>query len=416
MARKVTKLFKTTADLMAAYFPEPTAKEREQAKNLPKEFIKLRAKTLTTSLSLYLDYYKDGKRQYEFLRIYLNLETDAEVKEQNRQKLEVARTIQQEKIVNQTKTGAGFIVTKKTKINLIQYIQFVADEALKKSGNKHSLYYHLLSLSKHIEVYKGSSVRLADVDKDFILGFIEYLKTARNQNFTRNKETEKVEYLSQNFQHLLFMKLRFVLGHAVKSDILASNPIDKIDTGDRPKGKPSTREFLCLEEIKVLIRTECKNEHLKRAFLFCCLVGLRYSDVSTITWKELTTDIEGDTILRFTMKKVGREQICYISDEAIKWLPERGKAKDDEIIFDLPRNDRANVQLSKWMQAAGITKKITFHCSRHTAATLNLALGVSMEIVSKMLGHTKLSTTQIYAKILDKQRKEASNKQNGIFD
>lgn len=63
-----------------------------------------------------------------------------------------------------------------------------------------------------------------------------------------------------------------------------------------------------------------------------------------------------------------------------------------------------------------LAQPITFHCSRHTAATLNLSLGTPIETVSKIMGHTKISTTQIYAKILDQKRKEAVDKQNGIFD
>lgn len=59
---------------------------------------------------------------------------------------------------------------------------------------------------------------------------------------------------------------------------------------------------------------------------------------------------------------------------------------------------------------------ITFHVARHTAATLNLSLGTPIETVSKMMGHTKIATTQIYAKIIDKKQKEAVNRQNGIFD
>jgi len=59
---------------------------------------------------------------------------------------------------------------------------------------------------------------------------------------------------------------------------------------------------------------------------------------------------------------------------------------------------------------------ILFHTARHTAATLNLSLGTPIETVSKIMGHTKISTTQIYAKILDQKRKEAVDKQNGIFD
>lgn len=84
--------------------------------------------------------------------------------------------------------------------------------------------------------------------------------------------------------------------------------------------------------------------------------------------------------------------------------------------FGIPKNDSANKQLARWIKTAGIIKRITFHCSRHTAATLNLSLGTPIETVSKMLGHTKISTTQIYAKIIDEKQKEAVSKQNGIFD
>ena len=419
MARKVSKLFKTADELMSAYFPT--------TENKAKEPIKLRAKKLAKSLSLYLDFYQNGKREYQFLNLYLNLEADAATKEQNRQTLEIARTIQQEKVVTFNKTGAGFVVTSKSKVNLIKYILCVADKALEKSGNKHGYYYTLQALAKHISVFKGDSVTLADVDKDFILAFIEYLRTAKNGNYTRaagaaSDDRKKAmqckagAVLSQNTQHNLFMKFKYVLNHAVKEEIILANPMAKLDAGDKPREEAGTREFLSLDEIKLLIKTDCKNEMLKRAFLFCCLVGLRYSDISSITWGELTTDVEGDAILRFKMKKVGRENNPYVSDEALRWLPERGDASDADVIFTLPRNDSANVQLERWVKAAGITKHITFHCSRHTAATLNLALGVPMEIVSKMLGHTKLATTQIYAKLMDKQRKDAVNKQNGIFN
>lgn len=145
-------------------------------------------------------------------------------------------------------------------------------------------------------------------------------------------------------------------------------------------------------------------------------MGLRYSDVSTITWGELTKDNDGSVLLRFRMKKVKRGENAYISDEALKWLPDRGMAGDEDTVFSLPKNDSANKQLARWIKEAKINKKITFHCSRHTAATLNLSLGTSIETVSKMMGHTKISTTQIYAKIIDQKQKEAVNKQNGIFD
>lgn len=416
MARKKVVFYETTDDLMSAYFPKPTQEEKEQAKNQPKEPIKLRAKKLKDCLSLYLDCYKDGKRQYQFLNLYLNIETDDRVKEQNRQNFEIAKTIQQENVVALNKTGAGIMVTSKGKANLIKYILLKADKELERTGNKHSLYYTLYSLAKHISLYAGDNTRLCDVDKDFVLGFIEYLRAAKNNNYTRTEKSQRTVLLSQNTQHNLFTKFDFVIKKAVKDGLIASNPIALIELGDKPKAKDGTREFLNVEEVKKLINTSCKNPTLKNAFLFCCLVGLRYSDVSKLTWEEKTCDVDGFPMLRFKMKKVGRENTPYLSSEALKWLPEKGNAADDDLIFSLPRNDSANYQLARWVKDAGITKKITFHCSRHTAATLNLALGVPIEIVSKMLGHTKLATTQIYTKLVDDERKKAVNKQIGMFD
>lgn len=416
MARKVQKLFKTPAELMAGYFPEPTKEEKERLKNQPKEPIKLRVKTLSNSLSLYLDLYKDGKRQYEFLKLYLNEETDLSVKERNRQNLEIANTILHEKIADLNKRGAGF-VSPKGKVNLINYILYQADEALKRSGNKHGYYYTLQALAKHISLYSGNETQLKQVDKDYIKGFISYLKTAKNFNYQRTgTDRDKELFLSQNTQHNLFMKFKYVLRKAVKADVISMNPIDKLDNDDKPRDEEGRREFLTVDEIKTLIATPCKNDVLKRAFLFCCLVGLRYSDISSITWGELAKDNDGSVLLRFKMKKVKRGENAYISSEALKWLPERNKSGDDEVIFPLPKNDSANKQLARWVKSAGISKRITFHCSRHTAATLNLSLGTPIETVSKMMGHTKIATTQIYAKIIDQKQKEAVNRQNGIFD
>ena len=416
MARKVQKLFKTPAELMAGYFPDLTKEEKERLKNQPKEPIKLRVKILLNSLSLYLDLYKDGKRQYDFLKLYLNEETSPETKEQNRQTLEIANTILHERIADLNKKGAGF-VSPKGKVNLISYILFQADDALRKSGNPHGYYYTLQSLAKHIAVFSGDSTTFQQVDKNYILNFINYLKTAKNFNYKRTgTDRDKDIVIGQNTQHNLFMKFKYVIRKAVRADIIAVNPLDKLEDSDKPKEDEGVREFLTIEEIKKLISTECRNDTLKRAFIFCCLVGLRYGDVAAITWGELERGNNGETLLRFKVKKTKRGETFPVSNEALKWLPDRGTSGNEDTIFALPKNDSANKQLSRWVKSAGIDKKITFHCSRHTAATLNLSLGTPIETVSKLMGHTKIATTQIYAKIIDESKKTAVNKQNGIFD
>lgn len=416
MARKKSVLYDTTDALLVGYGLKA---QREEKKGLKaKEYVYLRGKKLNSgNISLFLDICRNGDRAKQYLGLYLNLEVDAIVKGQNEESFRIAKTIALEKNAALQKDENGFSISKKSKMNFITYILFQADEALKKSGNLHGYYYTLQSLAKHISLYSGDKTTIAQIDKNYILGFIEYLKTAKNFNYKRTgTDRDKDLIISPNTQHNLFMKFKYVLKKAVKSDIIKVNPIEKLEDSDRPKEESGTREFLTIDEIKKLIITPCKNDLLKRAFLFCCLVGLRYSDVSTITWGELTKDNDGSVLLRFRMKKVKRGENAYISDEALKWLPDRGMAGDEDTVFSLPKNDSANKQLARWIKEAKINKKITFHCSRHTAATLNLSLGTSIETVSKMMGHTKISTTQIYAKIIDQKQKEAVNKQNGIFD
>ena len=163
------------------------------------------------------------------------------------------------------------------------------------------------------------------------------------------------------------------------------------------------------------MNTPCEDDMLKCAFIFCCLVGLRYSDVKKLVWNDLYEDNDGAIILRIRVTKTKRCEDFPISKEALKWLPER-IGSGDEKIFKLPKNDNSNRKLKHWCTLAGITKNVTFHVARHTAATLNLSLGVPIETVSKLLGHTKISTTQIYAKVIDANKKAAVHKQDGVFD
>lgn len=418
MGRTKTILFKTTEELLEGYGLKPTKFLGENGERQIR-YVSLRGKKLESgNVSLYLNRQENGKQIKRYLsRSVLCIETDTAVKERNKETLRQARVIADEADAAVQKEINGFSIAKKATVNLISYILYQADEALKRSGNKHGYYYTLQSLAKHISLYSGEKTTLVQVDKDYILGFISYLKNAKNFNFQRTgTERDKEVLLTLNTQHNLFMKFKYVLRKAVKEDVITVNPADKLENSEKPQEEEGTREFLTVDEIKKLIATPCRNITLKYAFLFCCLVGLRYSDVSSITWGELVKDSDGANLLRFKMKKVKRGENAYISDEAMKWLPERGNAADSDVIYPLPKNDSANKQLARWIKTAGIVKRITFHCSRHTAATLNLSLGTPIEIVSKMMGHTKISTTQIYAKIIDVKRKEAVSKQNGIFD
>lgn len=167
------------------------------------------------------------------------------------------------------------------------------------------------------------------------------------------------------------------------------------------------REYLTIDELNTLAATPCDRPIMKRASLFSALTGMRHSDIQKLKWKEIIKDGEHYRIL-FTQQKTKGVQYMPISDQAYQLCGERGEP--DRLVFEgLQDPSWINKPLERWIKAAGITKHITFHCFRHTYATLQLTNGTDIYTVRKMLGHTKVTTTQIYAKIVDEKKEQAAD-------
>lgn len=167
------------------------------------------------------------------------------------------------------------------------------------------------------------------------------------------------------------------------------------------------REYLTIDELNTLAATPCDRPIMKRASLFSALTGMRHSDIQKLKWKEIIKDGEHYRIL-FTQQKTKGVQYMPISDQAYQLCGERGEP--DRLVFEgLQDPSWINKPLERWIKAAGITKHITFHSGRHTYATLQLTNGTDIYTVSKMLGHTKVTTTQIYAKIVDEKKEQAAD-------
>jgi integrase len=434
MARRKIVLFQTADELIRGYGlnGEKLDGTRETAKEIKRTYkekrhVYLKAKKLFSKdehgktyengkISLFLYYFKGDSKQRQYLKIILNPETDKDIKARNEESYRQALTTANEKDVELQKDINGFALDVVSKKQVLPYIADLAERKLKETGNKQSYFYILNSLSQHMALCFGDNIRFNQIDKKFVLKFIDYLKTANNLNYQRAKaKKKKILTIGKNAQYNLFKKFAFVIGEAVKDGYITNNPIKLLEPKQKPSPDNTERQYLTIGELKNLMATECRNETLKRAFLFCCLVGIRYSDIKALTWGNIVKSDIGYQ-LDFKVKKTGSIETPPVSDEAMKWLPKRNKAKDDELIYKLPKNDSANAQLSRWVKSASISKKITWHCSRHTAATLNLSLGVPIEVVSKLLGHSRISTTQIYAKIVNTLARNEVDKQNGIFD
>lgn len=182
-----------------------------------------------------------------------------------------------------------------------------------------------------------------------------------------------------------------------------------VDISAKIKGiqdQESRREHLSVEELNILAVTPCDRPILKRAALFSALTGVRHCDIQKLKWKEI--QVVGEQVrLNFTQQKTKGVEYMPISEQAYELCGEPGKP--EQLVFeDLPDPSWISGPLKRWIKSAGITRNITFHCFRHTYATLQLAGGTDIYTVSKMLGHTNVKTTQIYAKVVDEKKQKAT--------
>ena len=153
---------------------------------------------------------------------------------------------------------------------------------------------------------------------------------------------------------------------------------------------------------------------MKRAALFSAMTGLRFSDIQKMKWKEIELIKGVGYVLNYSQKKTKSVEVHPITEQAYRITEGTENPKDmpqeNFVIEGLKYSAYHNKHLFQWLVAAGITKKITFHCFRHTFATLQLFNGTDIYTVSKMLGHKDLKTTQVYAKIVDEAKRTAANK------
>ena len=209
--------------------------------------------------------------------------------------------------------------------------------------------------------------------------------------------------LSQNSAATYFSIVKAGLHRAFIDEYLT------VDIAAKIKGIPDQkvkRETLTLEETERLAMTPCENEVLKRAFFFALLTGIRLCDIQDMKWSEIIQTDNGWRV-DFTQRKTKVVDYLPISDQAYALCGEP-KEQERRVFEGLTGSSWISRPLKKWMADAGITKNITFHCSRHTFATLQLEHGTDIYTVKDMLGHTNVRTTQIYGHIVDPSKRKAA--------
>ena len=251
---------------------------------------------------------------------------------------------------------------------------------------------------RYFEQFAGEA-GFDDVDERFCDEFRDYLLNTNSlrTGLSKLSHNSAVSYYSK-FLSALRLACRDGLLPAVLSDRV--DPISEVEV---------QRNYLTMDELNRLALTRCSDELLKRAALFSCLTGIRFCDIEKMTWSEVDRVDGQGWVVRFTQRKTGGVETMPVSDQAAGFMGER-RGPGDRVFDGLNYSAASNRVLARWIRSAGITKKITFHCFRHTFATLQLSLGTDIYTVSKMLGHRDLKTTQVYARIIDQTKREAAER------
>ncbi len=353
-----------------------------------KESITVRTKALKDGTrSIYLDMYVDGVRKYEFLKLYLIPEKTREDRQTNAETMKLVNAIKARKLVELQNGRFGFR-TQTSDVGFFDLIELLI-ERHRQQGRDGTAQVWTNALKRLHDYERNNLIKVSAINSRWIEGFKTYLDKA---------QTRHGQPLGINTQASYYRVLRATINFAYKEDLIGTNPIKAVQAV-RPT--ETERVFLTVDEVRLLANTPCKSEPLKRAFLFSCLTGLRRSDIDRLTWEQVQ---QGDFCrIVFKQKKTHGLEYLDIAPQAVSLMGERGEGR----IFDLPCKEVANRILKRWAADAGIHKSYGFHAARHTFAVMLLNQGVDIYVVSKLLGHRELKTTQIYAKVLDKSKQAA---------
>ncbi len=359
--------------------------------------VTLRKRPLSKGRSrLYIDLYSNYKTESETLDLFLyDKPQNFLERDHNKRTKELADTIVSRRVLEVQDGKYDFNSKFKAKASFLDYFHKLTQNRRQNEGN----YGNWLSTYKILLRFSDNKgISFGEVNEVLLNRFKDYLL---NEPLTKSHTK-----LSQSSAHSYFNKVKAALNQAFEEKIITENPAKRVKG---IKEAESKREYLTLEELRSANATDCDSKIVKEAFLFSTMTGLRWSDIQKLTWKEVIhSEHQGTCTLQFTQQKTKGVEFLPVPPEAAELL-KRGGHPDERVFKGLKYSAWNNLKIREWMMRAGIMKKITFHCARHTYATLMLSNNVDIYTVSKLLGHKELKTTQIYAKVLDSMKINAVN-------
>lgn len=255
------------------------------------------------------------KRKFETLEYFLyTAPRNKAERDHNKINLEMAEKVKAKRLLAEQNEQYGFAVPFKIRTNLVEFIRGMVEQRKDSPGN----WGNWDSMLKHLIAYAGTETTFERIDRRFVEGFRTYLaKEARTKSGTA---------LSANSQNSYFLKFKAALNRAVEEGIVPQSPAMGVKA---TRTEDVHREYLTIEELQRLVKTDCSYPVLKDAFIFSCLTGMRWSDINKLTWGEVQ-EFDGGTRVVFRQKKTRGLEYLDISEQAVRYMGPRGRADERE--------------------------------------------------------------------------------------
>ena len=208
-----------------------------------------------------------------------------------------------------------------------------------------------------------------------------------------------LEEMEATSARTLMQAIRHLFTRAVRERAIPSSPAEGVEP--IPPQRDLLKDVLTADEVARLSSTRCRSDVVRRQFLLSCMTGLRRVDLVALLWSDV--DLSARRV-RVTQVKTGRVVWVPLNDSAVDLL---GPAGVGRVFPWSPALMTVKYHLDQWVKRAGITKHITFGCARHTFVTLVLANTGNLKLASSLAGHSSITTTERYAHVVDRQRRDA---------
>ena len=374
--------------------------------------------------SLYLEYYETGFRKREKLSLYLLPDDAPKAKSLNRKTLDKAREIRAERILNPP-TFQKEEEEKETECDprretmtwlawCDEYVQWSRE-----CGNCKKMMQHKELVRKRIAAYlkrtDQTDILLKDVGKDEVCGLFDYMRNKyRNKRQIKTGGGKLAAYTLLLFEETV----KAMFNKAIRDELITFNPVHCLSKQERFHAPDKHREYLTPDELTrfLAVETESENERaVQLAFGLSSMTGLRLGDMQHLTWGDIK-DMDGIPTISIIQRKTKRQVVIPLNDMAQSLLPERKDDNPDSLVFHLvKKSDNISKYVRRIKDKAGIEKDLTYHCSRHTTATLAITAGADISAVKDVLGHGSIKSTEVYAKVALEKKIEAVSLFNGVF-